>query len=308
MSSSKGSSKRHSSSHSSSDDSSTNEVIAPKEEFGVDEDAKDAYYKALCSSLSSPQDIPIPRRPVRSPNAPLTPSMVSPCYLATLRKFYQVPSEVVFRIPILIASYELGMDLNPGDFEGLWATRTTGIEGSFRMAPKKNMAVIQGHTSHPKALFERFFFVRIDGESVEESYFHLFRREWNYKRANRILPPTPVDLFAKRDLLRSRPFFWNSFTIEWIRSATELHRSRAVSQPLDVPYDEEPVADVLPTQGRKNKSQKGKGDARRPFREIRRCQDGNLVSLQGKRAEPTRLPFLVIFSQTSLPVLLLTSR
>ncbi|KAG2322894.1 hypothetical protein Bca52824_016107 [Brassica carinata] len=81
------------------DGSRWRQVIAPKEEFGVDEDAKDAYYKALCSSLSSPQDIPIPRRPVRSPNAPLTPSMVSPCYLATLRKFYQVPSEVVFRIP-----------------------------------------------------------------------------------------------------------------------------------------------------------------------------------------------------------------
>ncbi|KAL0876582.1 hypothetical protein Bca101_026287 [Brassica carinata] len=99
MSSSKGSSKRHSSSHLSSDESSANEVIAPKEEFGVDEDAKDAYYKALYGSLPSVQDIPIPKRHVRSPNAPLTPSMVSPRYLATLRKFYQVPSEVVFRIP-----------------------------------------------------------------------------------------------------------------------------------------------------------------------------------------------------------------
>ncbi|KAL0733817.1 hypothetical protein Bca4012_010027 [Brassica carinata] len=99
MSSSKGSSKRHSSSHSSSDDASANEVIAPKEEFGVDEDAKDVYYKAICGSLSSLQDIPIPKRPVRSPNAPLTPRMVSPRYLATLRNFYQVPSEVMFRIP-----------------------------------------------------------------------------------------------------------------------------------------------------------------------------------------------------------------
>ncbi|KAG2323099.1 hypothetical protein Bca52824_016312 [Brassica carinata] len=180
MSSSKGSSKRHFSSHSSSDDSSTNEVIAPKEEFGVDEDAKDAYYKALCGSLSSLQDIPIPKRPVRLPNAPLTPSMVSPRYLATLRKFYQVPANFVFgssgneykgiegfftcyeaflsycrmwfpipgtivrglhcfelsisqlNVPalqhwlgVLIASYELGMDLNPGHFESLWATRPT---------------------------------------------------------------------------------------------------------------------------------------------------------------------------------------
>lgn len=242
MSSRKGSSKRNSSSHSSSGDSSANEVIAPKEEFEVEEEAKDAYYKALCGSPPPSQDIPIPKRPVRSPNAPLTPSMVSPDYLTTLRDFYQIPSGVVFRIPsgnesaknppegfftcyeaflvycrmwfpipgtivralhhfglsisqlsvpalqhwlgVLISSYELGMDLNPGDFEGFWFTRGTGIDGSYRMAPKKGMAIIQGHTSHPKTWFERFFFVRIDGESVEESYLHLFRREWNFTRGN----------------------------------------------------------------------------------------------------------------------------
>ncbi|KAF3594294.1 hypothetical protein DY000_02023812 [Brassica cretica] len=99
MSSRKGSSKRNSSSHSSSGDSSANEVIAPKEEFEVEEEAKDAYYKALCGSPPPSQDIPIPKRPVRSPNAPLTPSMVSPDYLTTLRDFYQIPSGVVFRIP-----------------------------------------------------------------------------------------------------------------------------------------------------------------------------------------------------------------
>ena len=99
MSSRKGSSKRNSSSHSSSGDSSANEVIAPKEEFDVEEEAKDAYYKALCASPPPSQDIPIPKRPVRSPNAPLTPSMVSPDYLTTLRDFYQIPSGVVFQIP-----------------------------------------------------------------------------------------------------------------------------------------------------------------------------------------------------------------
>ncbi|KAH0879084.1 hypothetical protein HID58_066478 [Brassica napus] len=78
---------------------------------------------------------------------------------------------------------------------------------------------------------------------------------------NMILPPTPVDLFAKRDLLRGRTFFWNSFTVERIRSAVELHRSRAVSQPLDVSYDVEPVIDVLPAQRQRTKSRKGKGVA-----------------------------------------------
>ncbi|KAG2282007.1 hypothetical protein Bca52824_053227 [Brassica carinata] len=147
---SKGSSKRNSSSHSSSGDSSVNEVITPKDEFEVEEEAKDAYYKALCGSPPPSQDIPIPKRHVSSPNAPLAPRM----------------------------------DLNPGDFEGFWFTRGTGIDGSYRMASKKGMAIIQGHTSHPKAWFERFFFVRIDGESVEESYLHLFRREWNFTRGN----------------------------------------------------------------------------------------------------------------------------
>ncbi|KAF3494473.1 hypothetical protein DY000_02053998 [Brassica cretica] len=208
--------------------------------------------------------------------------MVSSDYLTTLRDFYQIPSGVVFRIlngnesaknppkgfftyyeaflvycrmwfpipgtivralrhfglsisqlsvpalqhwlGVLILSYELGMDLNPGDLDGFWFTRGTGIDGSYRMAPKK------------------------DGESVEESYLHLFCREWNFTRVNMILPPTPSDLFAKRDLLCSRSFFWNSFTVERIRSAAELHRSRAVSQPLDVPYGVEPVIDVLPAQ------------------------------------------------------------
>ncbi|KAF3537554.1 hypothetical protein F2Q69_00022261 [Brassica cretica] len=51
MSSRKGSSKRNSSSHSSSGDSSANEVIAPKEEFEVEEEAKDAYYKLFAARL-----------------------------------------------------------------------------------------------------------------------------------------------------------------------------------------------------------------------------------------------------------------
>ncbi|KAG2277039.1 hypothetical protein Bca52824_059594 [Brassica carinata] len=66
-----------------------------------------------------------------------------------------------------------------------------------------------------------FFFVRIDGESVEESYLHLFRQDWNFFPLNRIVPPTHADLFSKRDLLCSRPFFWYSFTVERIQSAVD---------------------------------------------------------------------------------------
>uniref|UniRef100_A0A0D3DLD5 Uncharacterized protein n=1 Tax=Brassica oleracea var. oleracea TaxID=109376 RepID=A0A0D3DLD5_BRAOL len=176
MSSRKGSSKRNSSSHSSSGDSSANEVIAPKEEFEVEEEAKDAYFKALCGSPPLSQDIPIPKRPMRSPNAPLTPSMVSPDYLTTLRDFYLIPH-----------------------------------------GAKEGWGVCRGELPP--------------------------------------LIPSGVELYP------CRPFFWNSFTVERIRSAVELHRSRAISQPLDVPYGVEPVIDVLPAQRQRIRSRKGKGVA-----------------------------------------------
>uniref|UniRef100_A0A0D3D273 Uncharacterized protein n=1 Tax=Brassica oleracea var. oleracea TaxID=109376 RepID=A0A0D3D273_BRAOL len=150
MSSRKGSSTRNSSSHSSSGDSPANQVIAPKEEFEVEEEAKDAVLQSsfrLASAFARHSDSQEAREHWRG---------------------------------VLILSYELGMDFNPGDFERFWFTRGTGIDGSYRMAPKKGMAIIQAHTSHPKAWFEHFFFVRIDGEFVEESYLHLFRREWNF--------------------------------------------------------------------------------------------------------------------------------
>ncbi|KAF2555626.1 hypothetical protein F2Q68_00015124 [Brassica cretica] len=76
---------------------------------------------------------------------------------------------------VLVLSYELGMDLSPEDFEGLWSTRKTSIDYSSRMAPKKHMSIIQGHTSNAKGWFERFFYFRIDGASVEENSLPLFR-------------------------------------------------------------------------------------------------------------------------------------
>ncbi|KAF2539893.1 hypothetical protein F2Q68_00021728 [Brassica cretica] len=168
------------------------------------------------------------------------------------------------------------------------------------MAPKKGMAIIQGHTSHPKAWFERFFFVRIDGESVEESYLHLFRREWNFTRVNRILPPTPADLFAKRDLLRSRPFFWNYFTVE-----IDLEPSLS-PWTFRMAWNRSLMSCLL--RGRES----GLGKAREfpPITswETFRCRNGTLVSPQWKGVEPARFPFPAAFLPTSLPVLLLISR
>ncbi|KAH0863143.1 hypothetical protein HID58_080354, partial [Brassica napus] len=98
----KGSSKRNSSSHSSSGDSSANEVIAPKEEFEVEEEAKDAYYKALCGSPPPSQDIPIPKRPVRS-------------FCRLLPIF--LPSEI-----FSVAGRSSGIPLPSNGFEARWSS------------------------------------------------------------------------------------------------------------------------------------------------------------------------------------------
>ncbi|KAL0722823.1 hypothetical protein Bca4012_037422 [Brassica carinata] len=175
------SSTRNSSSHSSSDDSAAHVTV--KQEELVEEEAKNAYYRVLVGSAPSLPDVPVPRRPLRMPGASFTPSLVSRKYFGTLRDQLSVPALESW-LGVLIASYELGIDLSPDDFEGIWSTRPTGSDGYYSMVPKKDMAIIQGTTSNPKSRQERFFYVRIDGESVEESCLHLFPHAWNFNRGN----------------------------------------------------------------------------------------------------------------------------
>ncbi|KAF2571329.1 hypothetical protein F2Q70_00001564 [Brassica cretica] len=159
-----------------------------------------------------------------------------------------------------ISGYELGMDLSPDEFEGLWSTRKTSIDYSYRMAPKRHMSIIQGHTSKAKGWFERFFYVRIDSASVEENCLPLFRGKWNFHRANSILPAIPRDLFAKCDLLRNGPFFWDSFTLDRIRNAV-AYRSRGISRPLRASDMDEPHPDAVPDQRERVRPRKDKGIA-----------------------------------------------
>ncbi|WZY88412.1 hypothetical protein YC2023_045147 [Brassica napus] len=60
----------------SSGDLPANEVISPKIEFEVEEDAKEAYYRAHCSSPPPQQENPIPKRRLRPQGAPFMPSMM----------------------------------------------------------------------------------------------------------------------------------------------------------------------------------------------------------------------------------------
>ncbi|KAF3501287.1 hypothetical protein F2Q69_00042600 [Brassica cretica] len=303
MTSRKRSSKKKTSPQSSSGNPCTNEEIVPQEKFEVDQEEKEAYWDALCGSITPPPKVFFPTRPATQFDLTL-PSRTSPAYLKTLREFYIVPSGVVFRVlvrgvsaedppegfltcyeafltccrmwfpipeaivhaldhfelsisqinvaalqnflGVLILSYELGMDLSPNDFEGLWSTRMTSIDYSYRMAPKRHMSIIQGHTSNAKGWFERFFYVRIDGASVEENCLPLFRGKWNFHRSNSILPAIPRDLFAKLDLLRNGPFFWDSFTLDRIRNAVALYRSRGIFRPLHASDMDEPHPGAFP--------------------------------------------------------------
>ncbi|KAF3550161.1 hypothetical protein DY000_02007421 [Brassica cretica] len=275
MTSRKRSSKKKTSPQSSSGNPCTDEEIVPKEEFEVEKEEKEAYWDALCGSITPPPEVFYPTRPATQVD-PTLPSRTSPAYLKILREFYRVSSGVVFRVSVhgesaedppegilhmlrsfpdtlshanflgvLILSYEFGMDLSPDDFEGLWSTRKTSIDYSDRMAPKRHMSIIQGHTSNAKGWFERFFYVRIDGASVEENCLPLFRGEWNFHRANSILPAFPRDQFAKRDLLRNAPFFWDSFTLDRIRNAVALYLSRGISRPLRASDMDEPHPDAV---------------------------------------------------------------
>ena len=57
------------------------------------------------------------------------------------------------------------------------------------MKARTNFSVINGVTSHAKDYVDRFFFVRIDGESVEEGFLHLFPTDWLYQRGKIVASP-----------------------------------------------------------------------------------------------------------------------
>ncbi|KAG2330403.1 hypothetical protein Bca52824_001583 [Brassica carinata] len=86
----------------------------------VEEEAKESYYRALVGSEES-NSVPLVTR-----------------VQGILRKL-SVPALESW-LGVLIASYELRIDLGPDDFEGLWGTRSTGSDGYYSMLPKKDMA------------------------------------------------------------------------------------------------------------------------------------------------------------------------
>ncbi|KAF3537171.1 hypothetical protein F2Q69_00020035 [Brassica cretica] len=276
------------------------EEIVSKEKFEVEQEEKEAYWDALCGSINPPPEVFYPTRPATQLD-PTLPSRTSPAYLKTLREFYRVLSGAVFRVPVhgesaedppkgfftcyeafltccrmwfqipeaivraldrfelsicqlnvaalqnflgvLILSYDLRMDLSPDDFEGLWAYfKCQGMVRAFFLCSNR---------------------------------WRICRRElsplvlWQMELSSCILPAIPRDLFAKRDLLRIGPFFWDSFTLDRIRNAVALNRSRGISRPLRASDMDEPHPDAVPDQRERVRPRKDKGIA---------LEDRNVVS------------------------------
>ncbi|KAF2595909.1 hypothetical protein F2Q68_00011259 [Brassica cretica] len=251
MTSKKRSSKKKTSPQSSSGNPCTNEEIITVEEFEVEQEEKEAYWDALCDPSGVLQSSE--RGCVSSPgaweSAEDPPEGFFTCYEAFLtrcRMWFPIPEAIVRtldRFELLILSYELGMDLSLDDFEGLWSTRKTSIDYSYCIAPK-------GHTSNAKGWFENFFYVRIDGASVEENCLPLFRGKWNFHRG------TTVGNLVRIDTRR-------------IQNAVALYRSRGISRPLRASDMDEPHPDAVPDQRERVRPQKDKGIA---------LEDKNFVS------------------------------
>ncbi|KAF3586032.1 hypothetical protein F2Q69_00031246 [Brassica cretica] len=176
------------------------------------------------------------------------------------------------------------------------------------MAPKRLMSIIQGHTSNAKGWFKRFFYVRIDRASVEENSHPLFRGKWNFQCLNSIVPAIPSYLFAKSDLLRNGPFFWDSFPLDRIQNAVALYRSRGISRPLRASDMDEPHPDAVPDQRERVRPRKDKGIAledRNLSQKIFRYPDGTRVSPWVMGVELARFPFRTTYLLTFFPILLL---
>ena len=76
---------------------------------------------------------------------------------------------------------------------------------------------------------------------------------------NSILPATRRDLFAKRNLLRNGPFFWDSFTLDRNWNAMALYRSQGIFRPLRALDMDEPHPDAVPDQSERVRPRTDKG-------------------------------------------------
>ncbi|KAF3576200.1 hypothetical protein DY000_02030315 [Brassica cretica] len=244
----------------------TRRLLLPRRNLSLIPEEAERYWAAACSKITPPLEapfpheaefrIPVPRERVKDP-----PEGFFTCYEVFLRFriWFTIP-EIIVRvmnrfeisisqlnptgmqhlIGILVLSYEYGLTLVPEHFEALLKTLQSSGPFSYRLAPQPFMSIIRGHTSNSHSWRKRWFFVRINSASVEESGIRYSVAIGN------ILPPFSEDLIAMRNLLRSGPFFWTSFAPERVRRALALFRSRADSVEVVEEETDSDIGDVVP--------------------------------------------------------------
>ncbi|CAH8361457.1 unnamed protein product [Eruca vesicaria subsp. sativa] len=165
----------------------------------------------------------------------------------------------------------------------------------FCLVPRPFMFIIKELISNGHAWKESFFFLRINGTSVQENCISMFRSEWNFKHDNNHVPPLSGDLVANKDLHRNGSFYWTSFTPNRFWKALKLHRSQGHSQSfveVETYSDmDEPASHIVPIQRKRDRSLKNKGNALDDidsFRMILHCPNSVLVLFRAMGVEPAR--------------------
>ncbi|XP_013633428.1 PREDICTED: uncharacterized protein LOC106339173 [Brassica oleracea var. oleracea] len=133
------------------------------------------------------------------------------------------PSSLQHLVGLLVLGYERGMSLSTDYLEAmLLPKRARG--GCFYLSPRLNMSVNDGLASNGHEWKGWFFYVRIDGASVEESCIPLFRTERATKASN---PPVPLlgDLTLVRSLRRGSPLYWEHFSPKRVHRAVAYYSS-----------------------------------------------------------------------------------
>lgn len=181
------------------------------------------------------------------------------------------------------------------------------------MKARTNFSVIHGVTSHAKDYIDRFFFVRIDGESVEEGFLHLFPTGWLYQRGKIVASPflesekrvpnvcvfffvqrtgvsrmflpifRPRETFLGQCLVPGTPLLLTGF--EGRSRFTDRETVRGPVSMMDPTF--------LPLQGGGGDLGRIKGLLSRPRREMVSCRDTILTSLQRIRVFLPRVTSLM---------------